>query len=235
MGISYLNSLILVRDKNLSYCVRLMRKEDIGQVSEVDREAFPTQWPPINYRRELQNRLAHYIVVSDEEGVFEEPEVKVSSEKGISRLVTRIRWLFNHDRFFSNGQPPAAGQHLIGFVGFWIVAGEAHITSIAVRETHRRRGIGEWLLISAIDLATELNARIITLEVRASNTAARGLYYKYGFVQTGLRRGYYTDNTEDAVLMSTENITSASFQARLNQLKQAYSRKWGIALYQIVR
>ncbi|NIQ75513.1 MAG: hypothetical protein GWN80_08435, partial [Gammaproteobacteria bacterium] len=70
---------------------------------------------------------------------------------------------------------------------------------------------------------------------RASNAAALSLYGKYGFTQVGLRRGYYTDDREDAVLMTAENITSASFQARLQQLKQAHSKKWGVALYQIAR
>ena len=115
------------------------------------------------------------------------------------------------------------------------MAGEAHITSIAVRELRRRQGTGELLLISVINLAAELNARIITLEVRISNTAAQSLYYKYGFTQAGLRRNYYVDNKEDAVIMSTENITAVPFQAHLQRLKRAHSRKWGIALYQITR
>ena len=208
--------------------VRLMRKEDIAQVNEIDREAFPTQWPAANYQHELQNRLAHYIVACDEERTVEKPEVKTSG------LASRVGQLFNH-RFFSNELPPSGEEYIIGFAGFWIMADEAHITNIAVRELHRCQGIGELLLISTIDLATELNARIITLEVRASNIVAQSLYHKYDFAQTGLRRGYYMDNREDAVLMSTENITSASFQAHLNRLKQAHSKRWGIALYQVAR
>ena len=215
--------------------VRLMRREDIAQVTEIDREAFPTLWPPANYQHELQNRLAHYIVACDEEKTVEEPEVEASPEKGFPSLVSRVRQLFNHDRFFSNKLPPSGREYIIGFAGFWIMADEAHLTNIAVRKLYRRQGVGELLLISVIDMATKLNAYIITLEVRASNTAAQGLYHKYGFTQVGLLRGYYTDNREDAVLMSTENITSASFQAHLQQLKQAHSRRWGIALYQVVR
>jgi len=215
--------------------VRLMRREDIAQVTEIDREAFPTLWPPANYQHELQNRLAHYIVACDEEKTVEEPEVEASPEKGFPSLVSRVRQLFNHDRFFSNKLPPSGREYIIGFAGFWIMADEAHLTNIAVWKLYRRQGVGELLLISVIDMATKLNAYIITLEVRASNTAAQGLYHKYGFTQVGLRRGYYTDNREDAVLMSTENITSASFQAHLQQLKQAHSRRWGIALYQVVR
>ena len=222
-------------DESLPYYVRLMSKEDIAQVDGIDREAFPTQWPAANYRHELQNRLAHYIVACDEERMVEKSEVKTSPEKGFLGLASRVRQLFNHNRFFSNELPPSGTEYIVGFTGFWIMADEAHVTNIAVRELHRRQGIGELLLISSIDLATELNARIITLEVRASNTAAQNLYHKYGFTQTGVRRGYYTDNKEDAVLMSTENITSASFQTHLRQLKQAHSRKWGIALYQIAR
>ena len=216
------------------YYVRLMGKEDIAQVNEIDREAFPTQWPSANYQHELQNRLAHYIVACDEESTVEEPGVKASSEKGFPRLASRVRQLFNY-RFPTNELPPSGKEYIIGFVGFWIMADEAHITNIAVRQLYRRQGIGELLLISTIDLATELNAHIITLEVRASNNAAQNLYHKYGFTQTGLRHGYYVDNKEDAVLMSAENITSASFQVHLQRLKQAHSRKWGIALYQIAR
>ena len=215
--------------------VRLMRKEDIAQVTGIDHEAFPTLWPPTNYQHELQNRLAHYIVACDEGRTVEEPEVNAYSETDVSGLASRVRRFFTGGSLFGNEQPPPSKEYIIGFAGFWIMAGEAHITNIAVREIDRRQGIGELLLISVIGLVAELNARAITLEVRASNTAAQGLYYKYGFTQAGLRRGYYTDNREDAVIMSTENITSTSFQAHLNQLKQAHAKKWGIALYQILR
>ncbi|GAG07754.1 unnamed protein product, partial [marine sediment metagenome] len=67
------------------------------------------------------------------------------------------------------------------------------------------------------------------------NIAAQRLYSKYGFTQVGLRHGYYTDNREDGVLMSTENITLAPFQVRFQQLKQAHFKKWGIALNHIAR
>jgi len=212
-----------------------MRREDVAQVTEIDREAFPTLWPPVNYNRELENRLAHYIVAYDEGERVEESKVEVPLEKDSPGLGSRVRRLFNYNRFFRYEPPRTSKQYITGFAGFWIMAREAHITSIAVREVRRRQGIGELLLISVINLATELNARIITLEVRVSNTIAQSLYYKYDFTQTGLRHNYYIDNKEDAVIMSTENITSAPFQAHLQRLKQAHSRKWGIALYQIAR
>jgi ribosomal-protein-alanine N-acetyltransferase len=215
--------------------VCLMRKEDIAQVTEIDREAFPTLWSPVNYQHELRNRLAHYIVAYDEEETVGEPEVKAATKIHRWGLLSRVKQLFNHNRFFTPEVPPLGKHYIVGFAGFWIMAGEAHITNIAVRERYRRHGIGELLLISIIDLATELNTRFVTLEVRSSNTAAQNLYYKYGFTQVGLRRGYYTDNKENAVLMSVEDVTSDLFQAHLQQLKQSHSRKWGIDFYQIAR
>ena len=83
-------------------------------------------------------------------------------------------------------------------------------------------------------MANQHAARVVTLEVRVSNAAAQQLYAKYGFSQVGLRRGYYTDNHEDAVIMSTDHIASHSFQAQLQELKKAYTEKWGEDRYPLV-
>ncbi len=215
--------------------VRLMRRKDITQVTEIHRETFPTLWPPANYQHELENRLAHYIVACEEGERVEEPEMKAVPQKGLSGLASRLMSFFNLNRFLGKELSSSGGQYILGFVGFWIMAGEAHMINIAVREADRRHGIGELLLIGSIALATELKASIIILEVRASNIAAQSLYRKYGFTQVGLRRGYYTDNREDGVLMSTENISLALFQENLSQLKQAHFRKWGLDAYQIAQ
>jgi len=215
--------------------MRLMRKEDIAQVTKIDHEVFPTLWPPTNYKRELENRLAHYIVACDARETVEEPRVEVASGKDVSGLMSKVKRLFNYMRFFGEEPPPSSREHVIGFAGFWIMADEAHLTNIAVWESSRRQGIGELLLISVIDLAMELNASIMTLEVRASNTAAQSLYRKYGFIQVGLRRGYYINEREDGVLMSTENITSGSFQAHFQKVRQAYAERWKLALPKITR
>ncbi|MFC1913258.1 ribosomal protein S18-alanine N-acetyltransferase [Chloroflexota bacterium] len=215
----------------MSCYVRLMRKEDVSQVIEVDHEAFPTMWPPPNYGRELQNRLAHYIVAYDDEETVTEPKAAAPVEKGT--LTSRVKRLFGKYRLFSKEQP--AAQHIMGFAGFWIMADEAHLTNIAVREIHRRQGTGELLLIAVIDMSTALSAHILTLEVRVSNTVAQKLYYKYGFNQVGIRRGYYLDNKEDAALMSIGDLQSTAFQEKLIGLKKAHSKRWGIPLYQIIQ
>ena len=207
----------------MAYSLRPMRKEDIAQVTEIDHEAFPDQLPPANYRHELQNQLARYIVACDDAKTFEEPEVKPS--KGLAKLAARLKLYLR--RSHRDDSLPSKREYIVGFAGIWVLADEAHITNLAVRKRYRRRGIGELLLISIIDLAKELKASIMTLEVRASNLPAQNLYRKYGFTQVGIRRGYYLDNREDGILMSTESITSASFQAHLQQLREALARRLG--------
>lgn len=200
-----------------------MHKEDITQVTDIDREAFPTQWPPPNYRHELQNQLARYIVVCDDTKTLEEPEVK--PKKGLFSLASKIKQRFNPRNSLNKKPNSSNRQYIVGFAGMWIMSDEAHLTNIAVRQQYQRRGIGELLLLSIMDLAKEMKANIMTLEVRVSNTTAQNLYNKYGFMRVGIRRGYYTDNREDAILMSTESVTSASFQARLQQLRETLAKK----------
>ena len=216
----------------MAFIIRLMRQEDLTQVNEIDHEAFPTLWPPPNYQRELNNGLAHYIVTCDDEIEYKPPELsKDTPQKDLPGLLARMRLLFNHHQPSNNEAPPKAQDYVYGFTGLWLLAGEAHITNIAVRENYRRQGVGELLLISLIDLALGLGAKLVTLEVRASNTYAQNLYAKYGFVEVGLRRGYYTDNREDGVLMTIEDITSAPVQANLQQLRQAHAQRWGMTAH----
>ena len=213
----------------MSCYLRQMCKEDIAQLTEIDREAFPTQWPPANFQNELRNHMAHFTVACNGKQPASQPGVETPPQQNPGGLASRLR------RFFGISPSPAderlstTNHYIVGFIGSWIMADEAHITSIAVREDYRRQGIGELLLISAIDLAMELKADILTLEVRVSNTGAQKLYSKYGFTQVGLRKGYYTDNREDAIIMSTDKITLSSFQARFQQLKQAHLNRGAIA------
>ena len=222
----------------MSYYVRVMGKEDVAQITEIDREAFPTQWPPPNYQHELRNRLAHYMVACDDEKLIEPPEIETYLDKRSAGIMSGLRRLFRNP--FRNELPSPIGHYIVGFTGFWVMADEAHVTSVAVREAYRRRGIGELLLIYTIDWATRLKARIVTLEVRISNTAAQSLYTRYGFTKVSVRQGYYVDrgynidNREDGLLMSTQDINSAAFQEQLRQLKQAHSQKWGMSISQII-
>ncbi|MEK7354741.1 MAG: ribosomal protein S18-alanine N-acetyltransferase [Chloroflexota bacterium] len=209
----------------MSCYVRQMCKEDVDQITEIDREAFPTQWPPPNYQSELKNHMAHLTVVCDGDKPVEQQTANTPPEKSSPGLAARLRRLFSRNSSLGNEASPSTRHYIVGFVASWIMADEAHITSIAVREAYRRQGLGEQLIISAIEMAMEQKASILTLEVRVSNTGAQALYSKYGFTQVGLRKAYYTDNREDAIIMSTDKITTAPFQARFQQLKAAYARR----------
>lgn len=100
---------------------------------------------------------------------------------------------------------------IIGYSGFWLVQDEAHVTTLAVHPEHRRKKIGERLLINNIIEARKLGANWLTLEVRASNEAAQNLYYKYNFRRLGVRPRYYQDNSEDALVLWTDRLTEMNF------------------------
>lgn len=208
--------------EQIGYFIRPMKDEDIPQVSEIDREAFPAESlfrPYTSYSQEIHNSLAHYIVAYARKKPNQENRQKMS---WLSRLFGHHHEILAMSRERSNLH---SQDYILGFAGLWIMLAEAHIIAIAVRNDYRRIGIGEGLLISVVELATQLNADVVTLEVRASNIAAQSLYDRYGFHVVRRRPRYYSDNDEDAVLMSTDSITSASFQTHLQKLKQAHDQK----------
>lgn len=89
----------------------------------------------------------------------------------------------------------------VGYIGIWLVAGEGHITNVAVHPDFRRRGIGNQLMTAVERLAAARGATRLTLEVRVSNDVAQHLYRKLGYLPAGIRRRYYRDNDEDALIM----------------------------------
>jgi len=177
----------------MPYLIRSMRREDIEQAIEIDLEAFSTMLTPANYNRELMNEISFYIVACDDQ------KIVAKADEGRNSL---------------------GSNTVIGLAGFWFMAGEAHIVNIAVREAYRRRGIGELLLVKLISMALEKGADTITLEVRKSNTVAQKLYRKYDFNIKGIRRGYYLDDREDAVIMTVEDINSETFKEKVSGLKK---------------
>jgi len=109
---------------------------------------------------------------------------------------------------------------IVGYSGMWVIMDEAHITTIAVDPEYRGKHIGEQILIAMLEEASRRGARRVTLEVRQRNVVAQRLYRKYGFVPASIRRGYYTDNGEDAVVMTLYDLLSPSYQASLHSLKR---------------
>jgi ribosomal-protein-alanine N-acetyltransferase len=108
----------------------------------------------------------------------------------------------------------------------WLMVDQAHIVAIAVRERYRRQGLGELLLAQAVQVAIDSNVDSVTLEVRRSNTSAQALYEKYRFLKVAVRARYYSDNHEDAIIMTTPPIQDAAYVAHFEHLKSAYKDRW---------
>ncbi|MEA3442804.1 MAG: ribosomal protein S18-alanine N-acetyltransferase [Chloroflexota bacterium] len=205
---------------DLNYAIRPMKESDILQMAEVDREVFPSEWmfrSLSSYQREFRNPLAYYLVA------YTINKLPPDLHQSTMPKIPFFQGLFRRNRL-----PPEdkhEPQYIAGFAGLWLIARDAHIISIAVRDQHRKEGLGEALLISTISLAIKSNAAVVTLEVRASNEIAQALYRKYGFRVIGKRPRYYSDNAEDAVLMSTDNLVLASVKSQFQKLKEEYGRK----------
>jgi ribosomal-protein-alanine N-acetyltransferase len=199
---------------DLPYVVEPMGPEDIPEVVEIERLAFPTPWPARAYRYEVtQNRLAHYFVARS--NLSEWPEEETSDEE--TSLLRRIQtWT----------QPSSHHKRpMVGYCGFWIAAQEAHISTIAVEPKYRGRGIGQLLLITAIEKAMEMDASLVSLEVRVSNTVAQNLYHKYGFEVVGRRPRYYSDNREDALIMTADHIAAQPYQRMFEKKRRRLLRR----------
>ncbi len=112
-------------------------------------------------------------------------------------------------------------EEVIAYGGLWVIMDEGHITTLAVDPLHRGRHIGERMLLALVDEAILRKATHITLEVRERNITAQSLYTKYGFKRRGIRRGYYTDNGENAVIMWAEDVDKPSYQELLDKLRNA--------------
>ena len=92
-------------------------------------------------------------------------------------------------------------NEIIGYGGMWHVINEGHITNVAVKKEYRGKGVGTKIIDAFIDIAREKEMIGITLEVRVSNDIAKNLYKKNGFIMEGIRKEYYEDNKEDAIIM----------------------------------
>ena len=114
-----------------------------------------------------------------------------------------------------------AGGAVVAYAGIWMMIDEAHITTFAVDPRWRRQRIGERMLLALLGLAKDRRAREATLEVRLSNLAARRLYEKYGFRPVGIRPRYYSDDNEDALIMTTEALDQPRMADRLERLREA--------------
>ena len=165
--------------------LELMREADIATVQEIEREIFSTPWPRNAYYRELASRSsAHYLVLR-QEGAVEKPP---------------------------GFQGADFDPTIVGYGGMWRMYDEAHVTTIGVRHDLQHRGLGRVLFAGLVQAAYDMGAKWVTLEVRTSNENAMKMYEAFGFKVIGRRKGYYTDNGEDAIVMWSDSIHSPRFR-----------------------
>ncbi|MBN1678689.1 MAG: ribosomal protein S18-alanine N-acetyltransferase [Anaerolineae bacterium] len=187
-----------------TYLMRSMRLEDIPQVLHIDQASFPIPWSARTYQFEINSRETSHLVVL---------ETVVPETRQVHGLFTLLQALWKPE-------PP---KIVVGYGGCWLIAGEAHISTIAVHPDYRGHSLGELLLVGMLSRALRLNAEYSVLEVRASNLAAQALYRKYEYEFVGRRRGYYRDNNEDALIMEIRPLDSAyrqRFDTRVAALRE---------------
>ena len=119
-----------------------------------------------------------------------------------------------------------SGRDVVGYGGLICYGDEAHITTIAVDPDHHRRKIGTRLLYELINSAVDLGARAVSLEVRVSNWGAQRLYGRFGFRPVGVRKNYYQETNEDALIMWVDDVHLAEYQDLLERLMAQASPGW---------
>ena len=117
-----------------------------------------------------------------------------------------------------------AGGKIVAYGGIWVILEDSHITTIAVHPGARGKKYGELMLLHLLDETIAQGASWITLEVRETNTVAQNLYRKYGFTVVSTRRGYYSDNNENALVMWAGNLKGPLYLNRLAALRRAIAR-----------
>jgi ribosomal-protein-alanine N-acetyltransferase len=109
-------------------------------------------------------------------------------------------------------------REIVGYGGLICYGEEAHVTNIAVDPLHHRRKIGTRLLHDLIVNALQMGAEAVSLEVRVSNWGAQRLYGRFGFRPVGVRKNYYQEVNEDALIMWVDDIGAPTYQERLRRL-----------------
>ncbi len=139
-----------------------------------------------------------------------------------SKLTFQRELLGNHHNLCLVAQ---VGERITGFICLYYVLDEAHITNIAVDVPYQNRGVATRLMLSAIESVMQKGIKHLTLEVRKSNAKAQHLYIKFGFRMKGLRKGYYTDNYEDALIFWTGDVTSDYYKKLFNEIRRDLERR----------
>jgi len=192
----------------LPYIVEPMRMRDIPTVHHIEERVFSLPWSTTAFTHELlHNKASEYLVLKYEPWIGAQNTASSAPRRRLGASLRRL------------------DRSLLGYGGLWMMVEEAHISTLALREAWRGHGLGELLLVSLIEVAMGCNAELLTLEVRVNNRVAQALYAKYGFEKVGYRRRYYSDNGEDAHIMSTGDIAAPAYQLAFEQRRRALRQR----------
>ena len=211
---------------DMEVALRRMRADDIPQVIEIEKEAFSTGWVGTPFRRELNSRHTRFLVAYRTDVIDNAATSTEELPSGPADAPLWARMLTGVKSALGMGES-ATTDNLAGYVGIWLQGDQAHITEIAVREALRGRGIGELLIIGTLRVAYEQGLEEVTLEARVSNFVAQRLYDKYGFNEAGIRKNYYADNREDAVIMTTDPIHTGAYREKFQVLQERFLERYG--------
>jgi ribosomal-protein-alanine acetyltransferase len=218
--------------KRNEFSVRSASIHDAVIMESIEREALSGMLPFNRISRDISRNNGLYLTAvrkwrASEKKLKSRLLITTKAEKEDRRFSVRVKRSVNQYFLDYINPPRLPPDYIAGFVGLWFVLNEAHVVVIGLREVDRGKGVGELLFISAIEQALVKNSKVVTLEVRRSNEIAIELYRKYGFQKVGLRIRYYSDNGEDAVIMTTPLIQSDDFKDHLFNLTKQHAEKWG--------
>lgn len=180
--------------QDIPFRITSLITKDFPVATAIEQAAYAPPAPQRDYPRELSSELAHYLA--------------------LRVLLTKL-----YDAPVDDSL-----ARLIGVAGYWLLADEVHVVTIAVEPSWKGLGLGEWLLIALLEDGQASGGKIATLEVRPSNQPALSLYQKYRFEEVGRRKAYYSDN-EDALILTTPPLSLTAYRAFLSSRKTALLRQ----------
>jgi ribosomal-protein-alanine N-acetyltransferase len=210
-----------VHNSGFDIVVDSMRPADLPAILGIERASFASPWPARAYSYEMRNEASHYVVLRCRRaGCAQVSGTKTDSSHSaaLRKDSTAERGVFGRVQRVWQRLRQAKSEQVIGYGGFWTSRRRAHISTLAVAPDWRSRKLGQLLLLHMLDRARAQGMTVVTLEVRVTNHVAQNLYRKCGFHRSGVQRGYYRDNGEDALLMSTSSLTSPGCEVRLRAL-----------------
>ncbi|MQG09226.1 MAG: GNAT family N-acetyltransferase [SAR202 cluster bacterium] len=204
-------------DTKNSYKVKIATKDDSNEITKLEEIIFSDDSNSVSFINEIKYENKYHILLVRK--IFERNNFIINLIKNLLKLRNSF------STKFINSQN---SDFISGFIGIWFYEEESYISTFGVREFERGKGLGELLLIQALYHVICKGGKSMSLEVRKSNFQAIDLYKKYGFHKVGMRKFYYSNDNEDAIIMTANDIDSEEYKNRILFLINLHSEKWNL-------